>query len=290
MQFLGTGAAEIIPNPYCECDVCRFARKSSDPKEKRARSSFLIDSKNLIDCGPDTAFAASRYGVSLSGLKNIFVTHMHRDHFDFTDLEPARMSATEKLTLNMYMSEAAKRGFEMMLEKTAEIAPLDAGKNLPIYKEHLIIHEMQPYQTVCTEEGMNVSALYTIHEAFYENEKALNYLFERNGKRLLYACDTGRYVEENFDFLRGKKLDYIVMEGTFGNKEVPDDFKHLNAANFLWMIQRFQENGNLDDNTRIYVSHVAHKGMLTHYAYEKQMKAADERISIAYDGLEIGEL
>lgn len=28
MRFLGTGAAELYPNPYCDCEVCERARRA----------------------------------------------------------------------------------------------------------------------------------------------------------------------------------------------------------------------------------------------------------------------
>ena len=49
MIFLGTGASEAIPNPFCTCEVCRKARTSRDHREKRGRSAFSIDEENLID-------------------------------------------------------------------------------------------------------------------------------------------------------------------------------------------------------------------------------------------------
>ena len=77
MIFLGTGASEAIPNPFCECEVCRKALSSDDPREKRGRSAFSIDEQNLIDFGPDVINAAGRFGLSMAHLRNLFYTHFH---------------------------------------------------------------------------------------------------------------------------------------------------------------------------------------------------------------------
>lgn len=37
--FLGTGAAELYPNPFCGCPVCARAREN---RETRLRSCFLL--------------------------------------------------------------------------------------------------------------------------------------------------------------------------------------------------------------------------------------------------------
>ena len=41
MLFLGTGAAEGIPTPFCRCRVCENARKKGG-KEVRMRSGFRV--------------------------------------------------------------------------------------------------------------------------------------------------------------------------------------------------------------------------------------------------------
>ena len=289
MLFLGTGGAELVPNPYCECDVCRFARASADARERRARSSFFIDSGNLIDCGPDTTYAADRYGCSLSGLKNLFMTHLHSDHFDITSLEAMIMSVTEPPHLQVYLSEEAYHGLQL-LAKAAESLPLNAlERHKKRYPELLTFHPIHPFDSFVTDDGMHVTALKTNHPGCYQGEYSLNYLFERNGKRFLYACDTGRYAEENFEQLKDMKLDYLILEGSFGLRDVPADFKHMSCDGIEWMVSRFIENGNLTQDTAFYITHISHKAMLTHFAYEKEMRRrCGDFVNIAYDGLEIG--
>ncbi|MDU5344782.1 MAG: MBL fold metallo-hydrolase, partial [Prevotella bivia] len=52
VTFLGTGTSNGVPFIGCKCEVCT----STDPHDKRLRSSALIETENtrlLIDCGPD---------------------------------------------------------------------------------------------------------------------------------------------------------------------------------------------------------------------------------------------
>ena len=76
MIFLGTGASQLIPNPFCDCRVCRYARQANDPREVRRRSALLLDAHTLIDAGPDVPAACNAYGKSLTELKSLFITHM----------------------------------------------------------------------------------------------------------------------------------------------------------------------------------------------------------------------
>ena len=41
MRFLGTGAADMLPDPFCDCPLCRDAREH--PEHVRLRSHFLLD-------------------------------------------------------------------------------------------------------------------------------------------------------------------------------------------------------------------------------------------------------
>lgn len=77
ITFLGTGTSQGLPMIGCTCPVCT----SSDPRDKRLRSSALIEyegRKFLIDAGPDFRQQMLRQG--LSHLDAILLTHHHIDH------------------------------------------------------------------------------------------------------------------------------------------------------------------------------------------------------------------
>ena len=105
MLFLGTGAAEMIPDPFCRCPICADARKN--PAHVRLRSMLLLDEKNLIDFGPDLGAACAKYALDLTGLERIFVTHTHQDHFCMANAGLVHMSRTRKEPLDVYLSEGA---------------------------------------------------------------------------------------------------------------------------------------------------------------------------------------
>ena len=77
IKFLGTGTSQGIPVIGSTHEVCL----SSDPKDKRLRSSILIeweDNSYVIDCGPD--FRQQMLNTGLSRLDGIIFTHYHADH------------------------------------------------------------------------------------------------------------------------------------------------------------------------------------------------------------------
>src|SRR5574344_821835 len=77
ITFLGTGTSQGIPMIGCNCYVC----KSSDPKDKRLRTSALVEYKGfriLIDCGPD--FRQQMLRENIGDLDAVILTHQHKDH------------------------------------------------------------------------------------------------------------------------------------------------------------------------------------------------------------------
>ena len=68
ISFLGTGAAEGIPAPFCRCAACENARKVGG-KEVRMRMGVLIDSTLLIDFSPDAFVEAMRFGADYTALQ-----------------------------------------------------------------------------------------------------------------------------------------------------------------------------------------------------------------------------
>jgi phosphoribosyl 1,2-cyclic phosphate phosphodiesterase len=86
VTVLGTGTSIGVPVIGCNCAVC----KSNDPRDKRLRSSILIESectKVLVDTGPDlrTQFLQN----DISSIDAVFYTHAHYDHIaGLDDLRP----------------------------------------------------------------------------------------------------------------------------------------------------------------------------------------------------------
>lgn len=85
ITFLGTGTSHGVPVIACDCAVCR----SSDPRDKRLRSSVYIQTEDnkhiLIDIGPDFRTQALRENIR--EIDAVLLTHSHADHlFGIDDL------------------------------------------------------------------------------------------------------------------------------------------------------------------------------------------------------------
>jgi phosphoribosyl 1,2-cyclic phosphate phosphodiesterase len=77
ITFLGTGTSSGVPMIGCTCEVCT----SSNKKDKRLRSSILVESETtviVVDTTPDFRYQMLRAYVKK--LDAVLFTHPHKDH------------------------------------------------------------------------------------------------------------------------------------------------------------------------------------------------------------------
>ena len=283
MRFLGTGAADMLPDPFCDCDLCRDAREH--PEHVRLRSHFLLDPVSLIDFGPDLGASCARDRVSLTQLKQVFVTHTHQDHFCFANAGLLQMSRTRTEPLDIYLSEGALKGLEAVFAPGGEMNP-GMGKAAEHLRDHLRFHPVragEPFRA----EGYTVTTVDTTHRVS-DMECAVNYLFKRDDvRKLLYACDTGFYPERSLSILEGEKIDVLILEATFGSNDSNDTSSHMNAWAFRDMLGILLDRGVIRPDTRVYASHINHKHTFTHELYQAWFdENAPIPVTVAWDGLE----
>jgi hypothetical protein len=74
LLFLGTSACEF--SPRLESDLkCKF------DKDARRSSAAIYGGRYLLDCGIHTPESLGIAGCELGKITDIFITHLHRDHY-----------------------------------------------------------------------------------------------------------------------------------------------------------------------------------------------------------------
>ncbi|NNJ56379.1 MAG: MBL fold metallo-hydrolase [Bacteroidia bacterium] len=117
VTFLGTGTSQGVPIIACQCKVCQ----SSDYKDKRLRSSVLIETENtsfVIDTGPD--FRQQMLRAKTKKMDAVVFTHGHKDHTaGFDDIRGFNYVQQKAMDVygDMYVEIVLKRDFYYAFEE-----------------------------------------------------------------------------------------------------------------------------------------------------------------------------
>lgn len=284
MRFLGTGAGEGIPNPFCRCKFCENARKYGG-KEIRTRSSFRVDEKFIIDIGADFFSQAARLGERFDTVEHVLYTHTHTDHFNFNMIWERSVRTSGKLPpLNIYFTEEAMD----VIDEFFMHSRVTEGREAYTRSEDINFVKLKFGKT--TEiGGYYVTPMRGEHSTSFENNAA-NYLIEKNGESLYYALDSGYFLDETFERLERRKLDIFIGECTF--PVIGRDFKpglsgHMDINMCLKNLERLYALDAVTQATRVYLTHIG--PLATHEQLCSYFEKIDlpYKITIAYDGMTI---
>ncbi len=285
LTFLGTGAAEGVPALYCRCRECIQARQNGG-KDIRTRSALRIGETHQIDLPPETFYQMIKTNLDMYSIEHLLVTHSHLDHFQFEFLFEKVMSKENNgKPVNLYLSVEA---WNFLKELLKPFEKKQSDKRIRTLWDWVKINPVKAYTNFRAGE-IQVKTIEGNHTAWGENEKSLNYLLILpNGKKLLYALDTGFYTDRTWEFLAGEGIDVLIMECTFGGRKDRDDFpeSHLDINSFIKMLQRMEKEGIINQDTEIYATHInPHHGLLHHEIQKAFNELTTYRITVAYDGL-----
>ena len=240
----------------------------------------------MLDIGEDFSAQAIRLGEDLSEVEHFLITHTHGDHFNTTMFWLRTVTAEpQENNIYVYLTEDA---FDYV-EKFMQGVPSYISENEKYYESYKVIFKKLEFYRTYKINDIEVTPLKGAHGT--ENEKnAANFLITlKDGQVMYYALDSGYYLDETFERLKNVHLDILVGECTF--PEVNSRYAcpvHMDITSCVATLDKLYDNGTIDENTRVYLSHIEAKG-LNHEELEKYFGKLDRNysVSIAYDGLSI---
>ena len=275
VKILGTAAAEGWPALFCRCPACQRARKLGG-KNIRTRSSLLIGKEYKVDFPPDTYLHLTKFNLSLSEVKYLFITHAHYDHYTPRDLLMRRnpFALTPLPLLKIY-------GNSLVEKWTFSVR--DFKENIAKYSfEFQLVEPFKEFQA----GELSVFPLLANHDP---NQLCYNYLFSTPRWSLLQAFDTGWYSEETWERLRKitsrRPLDLVIMDCTMGKIDTDKKGGHLGVKGVIEAKKKLSSYGSLKDGCRFIATHFSHNGGLSHQELEEVL--SPEGIEVAFDGMEI---
>ena len=101
---------------------------------------------------------------------------------------------------------------------------------------------------------------------------------------MLYANDTGYFLEETFAYIEREKIrfDFVSYDCTIVDNTTSDEGGHMGFANIERVRNRLRDFGSIDDKTIEYVTHFSHNGNPIQERLEKI--ASPLGLGVAYDG------
>ncbi|MBQ8508558.1 MAG: MBL fold metallo-hydrolase [Clostridia bacterium] len=250
LTFLGTCAANFSKKLQNECRDCF-------DKDARRASCVLFNERFLIDCGPHALDSMRIAGVNPGQITDLFLTHLHDDHFNPDNVQT--------------VASAAQRPLRVWVSADAKMPPL----------ENVVIMPMEPRTTLTVNDELTVTGLAANHapESYPQH-----LLFEREGKKFLYSCDGGWFLNPSFNYLRKSGLALWVVDATCGDYE--GDFRmadHNSIPMIRLMLPSMRTIGAINDDTQVYLSHIAPSLHKSHDETVEIVKPSG--LHVAYDGL-----
>ena len=276
ITMLGTGAIGY-PLAFCNCENCKSARINKG-KSIRKRASLLINDDLIIDLGPDTQTAMTMYDKDMGKLKYLLQTHIHTDHYD-EGLLCTRIPYMEMKNHNKLEIYAHPKCLEIMSERVekyekADLISIEGSNKLNVHSHYVNAGDIFKFG------NYEVKAIESNHDT---KHGSLLYVITEDDKNIFYATDTNAFTINALNQLKGIKLDILIMDHTFGNVEY--SYSHLNEKLFIEQVAKLKEINCIDENTKIYGTHISHDGLSCHEEISK--RALSKGYDIAFDGMEI---
>jgi adenosylcobinamide kinase/adenosylcobinamide-phosphate guanylyltransferase len=239
VRLLGTGSADGWPNAWCSCASCTWARTAGTT---RATTSALVDDVLLVDCGPDTATAASRAGVSLAGVTALLLTHAHPDHLAPLALL-ARSWARPGIGLTVVGPPSAVAACRDWVGPFDDVRFAEVGDGDRLELDAHTVHVHAAAHDVGTDDLARDAVLFAVVGS--------------DGGRLLHATDTGPLPDSTIAAWADARFDLVLLEETFGRR-TDHGTGHHDLATFPREIARLRSVGAIDDRTDVVAVHLGH--------------------------------
>lgn len=263
IRLLGTGGADGIPAYCSDSPVSSYAREHGG-KDVRTRAAALIDGHLKVDFGPDTLAQIQRDQLDPCDWTATLFTHSDEDHLCVGEFQYFLYPFNDREFMDFQIYGNAKV-CEIIRRRYPEW-PMEVNE----------IETWKPFDHM----GYRITPLLANHKT---DEDALNFVIEKDGKKLIYATDTGVWNEPTFEAAAGLMVDALVIECTEGFA-LTDYWGHLDINECLDMVSRMRKLDVVSDHARIVTTHHSHQGNARHCDLVKTL--GKHAIEVGYDGLE----
>jgi phosphoribosyl 1,2-cyclic phosphate phosphodiesterase len=249
ITLLGTGTSQGVPVIACNCYVC----KSSDFKDKRLRSSVMIEVDNqtiIIDTGPD--FRQQMLREKVENVNAILFTHHHKDHTAGMD-DIRAFNHKWKKDVQVYCSKETERALK---------------------REFSYVFNEIKYPGVPSIVINNINNQpFSINNTIITPIEVLHYKMEVFGFRIkdfIYLTDVSSINDVELNKMRG--ADLIILDALRKKEHI----SHFNLDQALSLLKDLKPK-------RALLTHISHYMGL----HEDVNKELPHNIQLSYDGQKV---
>ena len=201
-------------------------------EKNRFMSSALVESNGcsyLVDAGAPADSLMVNMDKSFFKLKSVFITHMHADHvMNLTTLAiPLLMFKEDDRNKSLY--------FPTFEGRVAYLTWMEALHNNMKYLAENIDMKVTSKGKIYEDENLTVSAVPTRHfPPDWSSVKSWGYVFEENGKRVLFTGDLSGNFPEYPEMVKDQHFDLVVCEMAHSNLcDVEDILKNTSTEKMV---------------------------------------------------------
>jgi phosphoribosyl 1,2-cyclic phosphate phosphodiesterase len=268
----------VIPKPLCQCPVCREARVKGRPYERTGPSAFIHDENILIDTPAEIA-----YQLNCSRIEQI-------DHLIFTHLDPDHVEGfrvVEQITLDFRTWEAyPDKHIRLLLPEPLHQGLRDIrsvyGSVIDFYEAQGFVHCV-PFPDRMEVGKIQITAIPVDRDSHY----AYTYVFEKEGKKLVYApCDIRPFPEGRKET---QEADLLVIQPGIFEDGLKHGFKYPKDHISRTTLYTFEETLALANRVKaaqilfIHLEEYWNRGHDQYLALEQKF----DNVQFAYDGMRV---
>ncbi|MFC1904543.1 MBL fold metallo-hydrolase [Chloroflexota bacterium] len=276
--ILGSGGCMVIPKPFCQCRVCREARKKGVPYARAGPAAFLHDINLLIDAPAEIIGLLNR--SSINRVDYLTFTHLDPDH-----VEGFRVVEQIALDFRTWRTYPEKQVCLLLPEQLS--IPLreirsQYGSVMDFYTENGFIRLML-FRDKIQIEDVGITAI----PVDRGSQLAFIYVFEKSGRKVVYApCDIKPFPEHRDEL---QQADLLVIQPGIFEEGLKHGFRYPAEHISRTTLYTYEQTLHLAERIQAKRVLFVHLEEYWNRSYDDYcaLESKDKRIRFAYDGMQL---
>lgn len=275
IKILGSGGCRALPRPTCNCAICVEARDKGEPYKRTGCSIFFEDENILIDTPEEVNYQINR--EKIDKIDYILYSHWDPDH-------TLGMRLIEQLHNSQWIRDGAKNPVKIRSLPGVEKEIRDIKNMFGSYMSYYENNNLCEFKSCDKLEISNtIIKLYPV----VSDITSTIFLFEQNGKKLIYApCDIKPFpIIDDF-----KNADAMII-GAY----MPDDFvtdekiynSNVVLYSELYTAGKILEIKKMLNIKRVIVTHLEEEWKKSFDDYKDLEELYSNELEFAFDGMNL---